>query len=180
MTYGPYLSFDEVSRIAQAPCRTILRELQAAEEAYQRLLDAQAGQSVILWSRDLYQLPDTDFVTLSVVASTGVVSCRTGANLFSNFQIGQDVQLSGFTNGGNNKTTEILDQTSDSITVVNTSMVDETEDPNARAQQTATTPQTDSVTALVNAMLALHELYGAMTNETTATADRAALLRDFA
>lgn len=180
MTYKTRYTFADVERILQSPCRTIIRELGSGEEAYQDLLNAQNSQTVLAWSRDLYDLPDTENVTLSVVASTKTISCRTGANYFAGFQIGRDVQVTNFTNAGNNVTSEVTAQTNDSITLGNeTGMVDETDDVNARVQQNPTQAQQDTVTGVVNSALALHELYGAMTNVATTTADRAAKLRDF-
>jgi hypothetical protein len=180
MTYKTRYTFEEVERILQIPCRTLLREMGSGEEVYQDLLNAQNSQTVLAWSRDLYGLPDTGNVTLSVNATTKVISCRTGANYFAGFQIGRDVQITNFTNAGNNQTTEITAQSNDSITVGDaTGLVDETDDPNARVQQNPTQEQQDSVTAVVNTALSLHELYGALTNVATTTADRAAKLRDF-
>lgn len=180
MTYKTRYTFEEVERILQAPCRTLLREMGTGEEVYQDLLNAQDSQTVLAWSRDLYNLPDTGNVSLSVVASTKTISCATGANFFQSFAIGRDVQVTNFTNAGNNVTSEVTARTNDSITLGNeTGMVDETNDPNARVQQNPTQEQQDTVTAVVNTALSLHELYGALTNVATTTADRAAKLRDF-
>lgn len=181
MTYKTRLTIADVERALQIPARTLLREITAAEEVYQDLLNAQDSQTVLAWTRDLFAKPDTGNVTLSVNATTKVISCRTGANYFAGFEVGRDVQITNFTNAGNNQTTEITAQTNDSITIGDaTGLVDETDDPNARCQQNPTQDEQDIVTAAVNAAAALHELYGAMTNVATTTADRAAKLRDFA
>lgn len=179
MVFKTRLTIEDVERSLQVSCRTLLREIQAAEEVYQDLLNAQDGQTVLAWTRELYDKPDTGNVTLSINDVTGVISCKSGANFFAGFQVGRDAQITNFTNAGNNQTTEILAQTADSITIDNTGLVSETDDPNARVQQNPTTEEQDVVTAAVAASDALHDLYLALTTSVTAL-DRAALFRDFA
>lgn len=161
-------------------CRAVLDVIDDAATYADELTDAQDGGTNLAWGRTLFNTADTGSVTLTVTVGSpnAVVSCLTGANLFANFRVGRDVQLTSFTNGGNNKTTEILEQTNDSITVINTSMVNET-DNTARAQENTTSEEGDIVTDIVSVRDRFSQLKDALDNTAVATADRRADLQDW-
>ena len=173
--------WEDASRKMEYTCKILLRELPAAEEVYQDLLAAQDTATDLAWGRILFQTVDTKTTTLVVDATAKTVSCRAGANLFANVQVGRNVQLTGFTNAGNNQTTEITSKVSnDAIGIADaTGLVDET-DTAARAQENPEQYQLDKIDALQATALAVHELWDALDNASTiAVKDRAALLRDF-
>lgn len=129
----------------------VIQALDNAQAYVAELTDAQDGATSLAWSRILYGLADTGSVTLTVTVGSpnAVISCLTGANLFDGFTVGRDVQITSFVNAGNNKTTEILAQTSDSITVINTGMVNET-DASARCQVNPTAVENGVVDDVVS------------------------------
>ena len=129
----------------------VIEALDSAQAFVARLTDAQDGATSLAWSRILYGLADTGTATLTVTTGSpnAVISCLTGANLFDGFTVGRRVQITAFTNAGNNKTTEILAQTPDSITVINTGMVNET-NTSARAQVNPTSVENALVDDVVS------------------------------
>lgn len=174
------LTFTDEVRKLEAPCKILLRELAAADAVYLDITDDQDGITDLAWGRILFETTDTQNTTLIMDAVAKTVSCRTGANLFANIRVGRNVQITSFLTAGNNQTTEITAKISnDTIEIGNaTGLVSET-DTTARAQENPEQFELDKINELQATALALHELYGALTNEITTTADRAALLRDF-
>jgi len=180
MAYKEDLSIAVVAGRLKIHSNALLDAIDVGYSEYLKLTDAQGGVSDALWARVLFALADTNFATLTVVASAKTISCLTGANLFANFRVGRDIQLSGFTNGGNNQTEEIKTVTDDMITLVDgaTGLVDET-DTNARGQESASTDETAIVTAAVAAKDRFKELKDALDNVAVSTADRRADLMDW-
>lgn len=180
MSYSANISFEDAAREATIVCRTLIREIIAAEERYKYFLDAQNGETVLSWSRSLYGLVDTGLSTLTVDATAKTISALPGSNAFLGITVGRNVQLNSFTNAGNNQTTEITAATPDTITIAGaTGLVDET-DTSARVQENTIQSEQDSVQALIDAMFAVHEIYQFADNVATPTqGDRFSLLRDF-
>lgn len=180
MSYKADLSISVVESRLKIHSNALLEAIDAAYSEYLKLTDAQDGVSNLLWARLLFDLADTDFATLTVDATAKTISCLAGANLFANFRVGRDVQLSGFTQGGNNQTEEVKTVTDDMITLVDTAsgLVNET-DTNARVQEASTTVENDRVTAVVATKDRFKELKDAIDNVAVSTADRRDELSDF-
>ncbi|MDH3981290.1 MAG: hypothetical protein OES84_00140 [Kiritimatiellaceae bacterium] len=180
MAYKDELRISAVESLLKQKILNILAALDEGVELADRLTDAQDGATVLAWSRILYSLADTGNATLTVDSATKTISCLTGANLFSNFRVGRDVQLTNFTNAGNNQTVEIKTVTDDSITLVDSSSgwVTET-DTNARAQMNPTQTEQNKVTAITNARSDLSEGGDFLDNVAVATSDRRSVLLDW-
>lgn len=155
----------------------VMKAIDDADKLADQLTDAQDGETTLAWSRTLFGTADTGPATLTVTASTGVISCIAGANLFSRFRPGRNVQITNFTTGAINQTTEILAATDDSITIDNTGLVDET-DPNARCQENTTSAEQTRVTTSITARDRLPEFKAALDNGAVATANRRDDLND--
>ena len=161
--------------------RALIDAIDGGYQDYLELTDAQNGQSVQVWTMDIYDLGDTKQSTLTVTASTRTISCLTGAGLFANFRVGRNVYISGFTNAGNNQSTvEIAAVTDDSITLIDSSSgwVDET-DENARVREIGITDETDKVNAIITTKDRFKELKDALDNVAVTTADRRNDLMDW-
>ena len=130
-------------------CLAVLDALDEAADYAVKLTDAQDGGTVLAWSRTLYGTVDTGNVTLTVDSAAKTVKCVAGANLFANARPGRDVQLTNFTNAGNNQTTEITAvPDADTVTIGDaTGLVNET-DGNARAQENTTAEEQAIVTGI--------------------------------
>jgi len=179
MPYSEELRWADVVRKMEISSRTLLREVVAGEETYQDLIKAQDSRSNLVWGRILFNTADTEFITLVVDATAKTVSGPAGGGYFSGFRVGRDVFFSGFTNGGNNQTTEITGVSSDTITIADaTGLVDET-DTVARAQENSDSGEIAFVAGLLSSMAGLHDLYLAFTNNSITASDIAGLLRDF-
>lgn len=158
---------------------SILTSLDAAADYAVRLTDAQDGGTVLAWSRTLYGVGDTGSVTLTVDSAAKTISCLTGANLFANFRVGRDVQLTSFVNAGNNQTTEITAVAADSITIGSaTGLVNET-DNSARAQENTTSEEQAIVTAVTAIRDRFSEGGDFLDNGIVATANRRADYMDW-
>lgn len=181
MAYKEELRIATVEAVLKEHCEAVLTAVDNAYSQYLRLTDAQDGGTVLAWSRTLYGLADTGNSTLSVDAATKTISCATGANLFSGFRVGRDVQITNFTNAGNNQTVEVKTVTADSITLVDSSTgwANETDDTNARVQENPTQPEQDKVTAVTNTSIRFSNLKDALDNVAVATADRRAIMQDW-
>lgn len=180
MAYKDELRIATVEARLKESITALIDAIDAGTRLATELTDAQDGQTVLAWSRDLYGLADTGNATLTVDQATKTISCPTGANLFSGFRVGRDVQISNFTNAGNNQTVEIKTVTADSITLVDSSTgwVSET-DTNARVQENPTQPEQDKVTAVTNARSDLSEGGDFLDNVAVVTADRRSVLVDW-
>lgn len=179
MPHNDEITWADAVKKIEAPCRILLRELPAAEEVRLDLIAAQDSATDLAWGRILFETGDTRTSTLTVTASTKVINCLTGANLFSGFRVGRNVQLSAFTNAGNNQTTEITAVDSDSITVGDaTGLVDET-DTAARAQENPDSIELDKIDDLQATMVGIEDLNKALNNTTITASDIIGLLRDF-
>lgn len=180
MAYKGELRIATVEARLKEKITAAIDALDAAAKLATELTDAQNGATVLAWSRILYGLADTANATLTVDVATKTVSCLAGANLFSGFRVGRDVQLTNFTNAGNNQTVEIKTVTADSITLVDTSTgwVNET-DTNARGQENPTADEQAKVTAITNARTYLSDGADFLDNAAVATADRRATLMDW-
>jgi len=160
-------------------CNAIIDAIDAAAAYADNLTDAQNGSTVLAWSRILYNVSDTGQATLTVDSAAKTISCLTGANLFSNFRVGRDVQLTNFTNAGNNQTTEITVVSNDSITIGSaTGLVNET-DTNARAQENTSSTEQDKVTSVTTVRDRFSQGKDFLDNAVVATADRRADLQDW-
>ncbi len=179
MAYKLLATIDDVLLIMEQQGKTVLRVLNEAEQAYQGLLSAQDGGTNLAWSRRLFQLSDTGNVTLTVVASDKTIEGQPGHSVFQSFTPGRDIQITNFTNAGNNQTLEISSVVNpDKLYLAGWSApVDET-DTNARGQENGTQPELDIVQDIVDGMDALHELYLARVQDVT-SADRAGDLEAF-
>ena len=180
MAYKEQLRISTIESLLRQKILNILSALDEGAELADQLTDAQDGATVLAWSRILYALADTGNATLTVDSATKTISCLPGANLFSNFRVGRDVQLSNFTNAGNNQTVEIKTVTDDSITLVDSSSgwVTET-DTNARGQENPTSPEQDKVTAITEARSDLSEGKDFLDNVAVSTSDRRAVFLDW-
>jgi len=143
-----------------------------------RLVDAQDGDNTSVWSQTLYGTAQTGTATLTIDSVAKTISCLAGANLFSSFRVGRDVQLKSFSDAANNQTTEITAVTDDMITVVSSTLVDET-DTAAKAREAATTDEKAIVDALILNTDRLTEIQAALDNGVVVTADRRGDLTDF-
>lgn len=161
-------------------CEAILTALDAAADYATRLTDAQDGATVLAWSRILYNVLDTGNVTLTVDSAAKTISGPTGSGYFANARVGRDVQLTNFTNAGNNQTTEITAvPNNDTITIGNaTGLVNET-DTNARAQENTTVEEQAIVTTVTTVRSRFSEMQDALDNTAVTTADRRADLMDW-
>ena len=181
MAYKDDLSVGTVIDGLKQHTNAILKAIDEAADYAVRLTDAQDGQSAKNWGRSLYNQPDTKKTTLTITASTKVVSCPAGAGLFSGFQVSREVQITQFTNGGNNQTTLItaVAADGDSITIGNaTGLVDET-DTDARVRQNPLAEEEDVVDAIIATRARFTELKDALDNTAVTTADRRADLMDW-
>ena len=160
MPYNEEFRWEDAVRKMEIASRTLLREIQAGEEVYQDILRAQGGVTDVTWGRTLFNTAETGEITLSVNATTKVISGPSGGNYFASFRIGRDTKLSGFTNGGNNQTTEVTARTNDSITIGDaTGLVDETDTSNAECQENPSTEELEFIDGLQASIVGLHDLY---------------------
>lgn len=180
MAYITDLRLATVKSMLKEHINDVLLAIDSGAKLAQSLTDAQNGTTTLAWSRVLYGTADTDNSTLTVNATAKTVSCLAGAGLFSAFRVGRNVQLTNFTNAGNNQTVEIKAVTADTITLVDTSTgwVNET-DTNARAQENTTIAEQDVVTAIIATRDDLTELKNALDNVAVATSDRRSVLADW-
>jgi len=160
-------------------CNAVIDAIDAAADYAVKLTDAQDGGTVLAFSRTLYNVADTGQATLTVNAAGTTVSCLTGANLFANYRVGRDVQLTNFTNAGNNQTTEITAVSADSITIGGAvGLVNET-DNNARAQENTNAEEQAIVTAITTVRDRFTQMQDGLDNIAVATADRRTDLMDW-
>ena len=181
MSYKKDLKIAGIEQRLKERCRALIDAIDDGHQTYLELTDAQNGQSVQVWTMDIYDLGDTKQSTLTVTASTRTISCLSGAGLFANFRVGRNVYISGFTNGGNNQSSvEIAAVTDDSITLIDTSSgwVDET-DETARVREIGVSDETDKVDAIIATKDRLEEFKDALDNAAVATADRRNDLMDW-
>lgn len=180
MAYKDDLRIATVKSLLREKIIALIDAVDGAARLAAELTDAQNGATVLAWARTLFGLADTGNVTLTVTASTKTISCQTGANYFSGFRVGRDVQLTNFTNAGNNQTVEIKSVAADRITLVDSSTgwVDET-DTNARVQENPTQPEQDEVTGVTNVRADMSEMQDALDNVAVATANRRAEMMDW-
>lgn len=174
MAINEELTWAEVNRSLEAACKILIREGDAAEELRLKLLDAQDSDTVTTWAIRLFDLVDTGPQTLTIDAVAKTVSCFTGANLFTNVQVGQDIKLTFFSvNPGNNQEALCTARpTADTVEILQAvGLVNET-DSNANLRQQSTAAQDAKVTKAVNTAAALGRIYAAIQLEI-------ALLRDF-
>lgn len=161
-------------------CNALIDAIDAAADYAVKLTDAQDGGTTLAWSRTLYGVADTGNVTLTVDAAAKTISCLAGAGLFANYRVGRDVQLTNFTNAGNNQTTEITSTpTVDTIGISSaTGLVNET-DNNARAQENTTAEEQAVVTSIISVRDRFSEVKDAIDNTAVTTANRRADLMDW-
>lgn len=180
MAYKEDLRISVVAAGLKERIEAILNAIDEGAKYADELTDAQNGATVLAWSRILYGLADTSNATLTVDATAKTISCLAGANLFSGFTVGRDVQITNFTNAGNNQTVEVKTVTADVITLVDSSTgwVNET-DTNARVQENPSQGEQDVVTAVTNTRSDLSELQDALDNVAVTTADRRSVLQDW-
>lgn len=181
MAYKTELRIATVAERLKAHCRALIQTIDDAYSEYLKITDARNGQGVNIWSRVLYGTGDTGQVTLTVNATEKSVACLTGANLFSNYRVGRDINLSGFTNSENNQNNiEIITVTDDKLTLdqSSTGWISET-DTTARVRENATSLEEDVVQAVIDTVARFDELKDALDNGSVATADRRADLMDF-
>jgi len=187
MTYSPDLRIAEVVNLLSGISKTFISSLNQAEEAYANLLEAKGTWNNTEWAQVLHGLPSVSS-SLTVSASLKTVSCVPGANLFvppsprnqlvQAFQPGRKVTITGMSNGGNNITNALI--TSVSPDVLEFSDIDTFVDETGTEAEAATQPtqdELDRTAALVDAGVAMHELYEAATNVAVATEDRMDVLR---
>lgn len=174
MAINEELTWAEVNRSLESMCKILIREGDAAEELRLKLLDAQDGDTNTTWAIRLFNLVDTGPQTLTIDATAKTVKCLTGANLFTNIQVGQDVKTTFFSvNPTNNQTTLCTGKpTADTVEILNAAgLVNET-DSNAQLRQQSTASQDAKVAKAVATAAALGRIYTAIQAEI-------ALLRDF-
>ena len=179
MAYNDDLTWDQASRNLEVSSRTLIRELKSGEETYQDLLRAQGNATDLAWGRILFETGDTGVGTLTMSASSSTISCLSGAGSFSGHRVGRDVQISNFSNAGNNQTTEITAKLdNDRIVIGNASgLVSETDNA-ARVQENPTQNELDQIDELQATALALNRMH--VYAESTASGSAAyALMRDF-
>lgn len=173
MPHNEDLTWADVVRKIEAPCRILLREIPAAEEVRLDLIAAQNGATDLAWGRTLFECFDTKNVTLTINETANTVACQAGANLFANARVGRDVQLTGWVDADNNQTTEITAKIdSDTIEIANHTgtLVNATED--ARAQENPMQFELDKIDDLQATMVGIGNI------DTTFNTN-AELLRDF-
>ena len=182
MSYKTDLSIAVVEGILKTNCNALITDIDAAYDAFIKITDAKNGQTELAWARDLFNTADTLNATLTVDAATKTISCLAGAGLFANFRVARDVQITNFTNGGNNQTVEVKEVATDgdSITLVDSSSgwVNET-DTNARVRENPNSEESDRVTAILAVIARFSEFKDALDNAAVSTADRRADLMDW-
>ena len=180
MAYKDDLRISTVAARLKETGTAIIDAIDAGTRLSTELLDAQGSDSILEFSRRLYGLADTGESTLTVDATLKKISCLAGANLFSGFRVGRNVQLTNFTNAGNNQTEEVKEVSADYIIFVDTSTgwVNET-DTDARAQEDPTQPEQDVVSAVAATRQDMAELQDALDNAAVATSNRRAVLMDW-
>jgi len=189
MAYELDDTWEVVSREVSLISKQLVELLLKAEEKYQDITAAyvSSGNTDIAYARRLYQQPRTEKTRLKVdataktithVDATGVK--LTGSSLFASHQVGKDQNITNFTNAGNNIANTLLTAKIDNETIEigeASTLVNETGTGDERVQQQADTNQVDAVGELMATIEDLHEMYGALTNQATVTADRLAQLR---
>ena len=180
MAYKEDLTIANVQARLKTVCLDLLNAVDQGYDESLKLTDAQNGATTLAWSRTLYQVGDTGVVTLSVDSAAKTISCLTGAGLFANFRVGRDVQLTNFTNAGNNQTTEITAKPDDDTITIGsaTGLVNET-DTSARAQENTTAEEQAIVTAVIAVRDRFGEFKDCMDNVAVATANRRDDLQDW-
>lgn len=191
MSYLTDDTWEALSRKVANTSARLVAELASLEELYQDTLAAfvAAGGNNKSLARVLYQLPRTpemrlkvDSVTQTIFATDAAGNKLTGTGIFNYFEVGQGIKSLGFANGANNNAVMTLTAKPDVDTLKfgdQAGLVTETGSDDEQLQQQATVAQIDAIDAMMTTLLAGHELYGAMTNVVTATADRLALFRNF-
>lgn len=180
MGYKSFTRIDDVLLILEQQGKTVLRVLDEANRAYEALIEAQNGASSNAWGRVLFDLGDTENVTLTVVASDKTIEGLPGHSVFNGFVPGRTVDITNFTNAGNNVTALQVSSVinPDKLYLANwASPVDET-DADARVRENPTTAEFAVVTDIISARTALNELSLARTQDVTSS-DRASDLEAF-
>lgn len=159
MGYKTLVRIDDVILEIERQAKTLQRVLDEADRSYDALLAAQNGATNLAWGRILFSLADTGNVTLTAVASDKTIEGSPGHSVFTAFKPGRNIQITNFTNAGNNQTVEVSSVVSpDKLYLAGwTAPVDET-DTNARAQENPTQPELDIVQDVVDARVAMNEL----------------------
>ncbi len=146
-----------------------------AEEGYNNLLEAKGTDSADVWARRLHALPDAGPSKLSVDATAKTISCLIGAGLFSEFTVGQMVETSGFTDAANNAAGWLVTDVPDHDSIVfgdSTTLVDETGTGDELVEVEATAEQTERTQAMIDAGVALHDMWEIANNVAVAQEDR--------
>lgn len=174
MTYSKdvtiQVAMDAMGRLSAEMVQLILK----AEEGYNNLLEAKGTDTAAIWARRLHNLVKAGPNKLTIDATARTVSCLDGAQLFSHFAVGQMVELSGFTEAANNDTGLLVTANdADRITFGDsTTLVDEIGTGDELAEVEATAEQTERTQAMIDAGIALHDVWEIANNVVVAQEDR--------
>ena len=173
MTIDDRLTIDEAERQASNLSRQVLLALREGKEGADNWDNFVNGRATQIVTQDLYDLAKVREVTLSIVASTGVITCDTGFDVFAPLKVGDQIAMSGWSNGGNNVNRIISAKGTDSITLsVTTGLVDETDTADISLRVRAKDWQLDIVQRLIDFYAAVSIPMDAVSNVAVTTAER--------
>lgn len=174
MAINEELTWVQVQALLESSARVAIREGNAMQALYDKLNDAQDGDTVTTWAVRLFGLVDTGPQTLTINAAAFTISCLPGAGLFANFQVGQFAKITFFSgNPLNNQTVLAESKTVDSLYIPKAVNLTNETDPNANVRQQSTAAQDAKVAKAIATAAALQRISAAIVAEI-------ALLNDFA
>jgi len=174
MTYSKDVTIDVAMRSVGDLAAAMVSAIIRAEEGYNNLLEAKGADDADIWARRLHSLPTTGTTKLTIDATAKTVFCITGANLFSRFLVGRTVQLSGFTDPANNDTGFLVTEVGGEYITLgdSTTLVEEIGVGSELVEAEATTEETERTQAMIDAGIALHDIWECANNVVVAQGER--------
>lgn len=178
MTQSDRYTIEELERRTRNAVNQLITAINSSKEAYDDFKEFQSGRINQPVAQDLFELVKVRNATLSIVAATGVITCKTNYDLFAGLSIGDPIAMTGWVAAGNNADKEISAKGTDSITVSDiTGLVNATDDAGVTIKVKAEVWQTDIVQDYDDAYDAVLVAWNSLNNVAVTTADRMDTLR---
>ena len=178
MTYSADITIQEAMRSLGAIAGSFIGTLNNAREAYLNLLEAKGIDTVAVWARRLHDLKSVT-AQLSVIADEHKILGILGANTLTGFQAGRRVNLTGFTDASNLVTNELITEARPDYIILGncTTLVDEDGHGDEAIVTLASEEEMSRTQAMVEAAIALNDLWECATGLVVSADDRMDILR---
>jgi hypothetical protein len=173
-TYSQDVTIDVAMSSVGELAAEMVKAIIKAEEGYANLNEAKGGDDAAVWARRLHSLPVAGPNKLTIDATAKTVSCLPGANLFVRFTVGKTVEMSGWTDPANNATGWLVTGIDpDFITFGDsTALIDEVGSGDELVEVEATADETSRTQAMIDAGIALHDIWECANNVAVSQEER--------